>query len=68
MIITKTANLLTNKVVFSVELDRPADYSGVDVYPDERLAELLMEISKKISTDIENRRLKSYGKKNTPKF
>lgn len=59
MIITKESNLLTNKVTFTVELDRPADYSGIDVYPDERLADLLMAIALKMKKDCGNRKIRS---------
>lgn len=63
MIITKTANLLTNKVTFTIELDRPEGYTGIDVYPDERLAEILLAVSRKISKDVGNREIKAYATK-----
>lgn len=63
MIITKTANLITNKVTFTIELDRPEGYTGIDVYPDERLAEILLAVSRKISKDVGMRKIKAYGRR-----
>lgn len=63
MIITKTANLITNKVTFTIELDRPADYTGIDVFPDERLADILLAVSRQIAKDVGSRKLKQYANK-----
>ena len=63
MIVTKYANTKENIMRFTVELERPEDYDGHDVYPDDRLGDLLIALGSEIKTKFKKTKMRAGGHK-----